>query len=372
MAGHDGDVGQRLPVVPNDAGQVVHDVRTQQSFMKPHAQVAGDAAGEGTLVECRIVKPDGDGLDRGTRRLRRQRGDQRRVHPARQEDPDRPVRDEPVLDRPAGNALHLVEHLALIHRRLRRERDIPIPLDQVAAARRVKRQPVRRGQRLHPLPYRQRRRHSLIGEEGVDRARIHVRPTRQQREQGVQRGGEGERRAIMRIEEGFLARAVARRAQDAPAAVPDGERELPVRAAHRFVKSPCPDALQQHLSIRPPSPVAPHAERRAQAREVVDLAVERDDVCPVLAHHGLVPGRREVEDREPPRAETDALVQPDATVVRPAILQTGRGRLPPPTRGGPPPAPPAPPGAPRALPPRRHDAAPANTSKYSAATRSHA
>jgi hypothetical protein len=56
--------------------------------------------------------------------------------------------------------------------------------------------------------------------------------------------------------------------------------------------------------------VAEGLELSAQFLEVVDLAVEDQDVARIGGDHGLGPGRAEIDDRQPPMADTRRTLDP--------------------------------------------------------------
>jgi hypothetical protein len=61
---------------------------------------------------------------------------------------------------------------------------------------------------------------------------------------------------------------------------------------------------QQDLRVaRAPKHHAGTLQLRPQRAKVVDLTVEDQAVARLLVEHRLVPGRREIEDRQPPEAE---------------------------------------------------------------------
>ena len=68
------------------------------------------------------------------------------------------------------------------------------------------------------------------------------------------------------------------------------------------------------------------AQFPAQSLEVVDLAVEGDDVALRGGDHRLMPRRRKVHDREPPEPQGDpgSGVRPFPAVVRAAVVQRAR------------------------------------------------
>ena len=67
-------------------------------------------------------------------------------------------------------------------------------------------------------------------------------------------------------------------------------------------------------------------ELPAKRLEIVDLAVEDDDVTPIVRAHRLVTGRREIDDRQPAEPERYATRGVDpATVVVWAAMDDRRG-----------------------------------------------
>ena len=372
VARYDRHVGQWLPVVPDDFRQGAHHIRPQHALVQLHAEVLRHAPGKRTLVELGVVKAHGDRLDRRFALLRRQRGDERRVDAARQEDADGAIGHQSLAHGTARDPLHLGEHFLLMHRRLGGIRHVPVALHHAVTGARVERQPVRGRQREDALPHRHRRGHGLVREVGVDGARVHRRALRKQLEQGVQRRGEGQRCAAVGIEERLLTRPVAGQVQRAFRGIPDGQRKLPVDAANRLLESPPAHAMQQHFRVGMSAKPARRLEFRAQPLEIVDLAVEHDDVLRVVARHRLVAGDRQVDDGQPARAEADALARPHAAVIGAAMDHARVGALhtfalPPGPR-----ADDSADGAHVSVPAPGHGAAPARASKYSPATRSHA
>ncbi len=69
-----------------------------------------------------------------------------------------------------------------------------------------------------------------------------------------------------------------------------------------------------------------HAELRPQLSVVVNFPVENYDEASIARDHGLVPGGREIHDRQAPVAQTHHIVGPAASVVRapaPQAVHTG-------------------------------------------------
>ncbi len=91
--------------------------------------------------------------------------------------------------------------------------------------------------------------------------------------------------------------------------VPDREREHPAQIAHA-VGAVLLEVVDDRLGVAAGlEAVALPLQRRPQRREVVDLAVERDDDRAVLVLHRLVAGD-EIDDRQPAVAERDLLRGP--------------------------------------------------------------
>src|SRR6266550_932949 len=60
-------------------------------------------------------------------------------------------------------------------------------------------------------------------------------------------------------------------------------------------------------------------ELSGELAKVVELAVVDEDRRTILSRHRLVPGRRDVDDREPQVDEADAVADPYPFVVRTAV-----------------------------------------------------
>ena len=128
----------------------------------------------------------------------------------------------------------------------------------------------------------------------------------------------------------LLAEAVARQVQRAGVLVPQRQREHAHAAPQRVVHAPVLERGEQRLGVGVPAPRGGGGAKLGPQREVVvDLAVEGDHPAPAGRGHGLVPGGREVHDRQPAVRQRQAgrRVQPHAAVVRPAVPdRIGHGR----------------------------------------------
>jgi len=143
------------------------------------------------------------------------------------------------------------------------------------------------------------------------------------RAQGADLRGEDEPARPVEVDERLLAHAVPRDEQLASARVPQGEGEhaaqhgqaaLAVLAVQR----------QQHLGVaRGAEDLALLFKNRAKRAEVVDLAVEDDDVAGVRVVHGLASARVQVQDGQArvPQGHVPAGIKPAAGLVRAAVAQ---------------------------------------------------
>ena len=164
--------------------------------------------------------------------------------------------------------------------------------------------------------------HVLAQRVAVDLAdEVGVRPQRPQL--GAEQQGAAEAAVVERL----LADPVARQGEAPRAPVPERQGEHALRAAQRLLDAPLLDRGQQHLGVGVAAEAVPaRPERGPQAAEVVDLAVQDQDVAARGGGHRLAAGGREVDDGEPPVAERHAGpgVGPGPGVVGPAVAQRVR------------------------------------------------
>ena len=82
--------------------------------------------------------------------------------------------------------------------------------------------------------------------------------------------------------------------------VPQCQREHPAGALEGAFDAPGCHRDQQHFGVRGAAEAgAARAQLFAQFTEIVDLAVERQNMAAVGGHHWLVAGGAEVDDRQP-------------------------------------------------------------------------
>src|SRR3569623_3723573 len=82
--------------------------------------------------------------------------------------------------------------------------------------------------------------------------------------------------------------------------------------------------LQQHLGVGTAAKTeSPRRQIGPQVGEIVDFAIEADDVAAIRACHRLSAGRRGIDDRESRMAQSDLAGRIDkhSVVVRPSALQ---------------------------------------------------
>ena len=146
--------------------------------------------------------------------------------------------------------------------------------------------------------------------------------------------GVGEKRAQLRAEEDdaarhrvvqrLLAQAVPGEVQDAVPAVPQGQGEHGIEPLESRAQAPGGHRLHHHLGVAmAPEAPAPVGQGGPQLGGVVTLSVVGGDPAAIGRDHGLVAGRREVDDGQ--SAVTEAhpglAVAPGALVVGPPMGQ---------------------------------------------------
>ena len=167
-----------------------------------------------------------------------------------------------------------------------------------------------------PAEHRARRRREPERQVGGERLLVEVARRRRMLEDRLDLGAEEHALRQQRVVQRLDAEPIAGEEELAPARVPDREGEHPVQAldargALLLVE------VDDRLGVgRGPEAVPARLEPGAQLAVVVDLAVVGDPDRPVLVGHRLMAGGREVDDREPPMAERDALLRTDARAAR--------------------------------------------------------
>ena len=126
--------------------------------------------------------------------------------------------------------------------------------------------------------------------------------------------------AVDAVVEGLDAERVPGAEQFAGPGVPDGEGVHAAEPVHHVLAHQGV-GLEQHLGVT----VGPQGDPLllqfgGHLDVVVDLAVEEHPEAAVGRAHRLVPGLRQVQDRQPPEAERDIRVGVHAIVVRPAVV----------------------------------------------------
>ena len=144
------------------------------------------------------------------------------------------------------------------------------------------------------------------------------------RAHGTDLAGEDHAVGVLSNVERLLADRVTREPQLAFPPVPQRQPVHGVELVQRGLDTVEGDELEQHLGVAgAPEPHPTRLEPRAQVAVAVHLTVEGDDPPIVGGDHRLRAGRRQVDDREPPVAESDSglVIGPPALPVGPAVSQ---------------------------------------------------
>ncbi len=252
-------------------------------------------------------------------RLRHHRHHGGGIHPAREERAERHIRHHARAD---GGA-DVVEQLLLLRRHAAAcaigEADVPILRGAAERLAAPHRQPVAGGQLRHARDDAGVVGHVAEREIIVDGGEVGRATQQRVGEQALEFGGEdqaavGQFRHVQRLHP----EAVAHQEQGAFCCIVDGEGEHAVEARqHR--RPPLPPAAQDHLGIAMRGEdVAERFQLGADLGEIVDLAVEGDDVAAVLRRHRLRAAGH-VDDGEAAVAEADAGGRPHPLPIRAAM-----------------------------------------------------
>ena len=131
--------------------------------------------------------------------------------------------------------------------------------------------------------------------------------------------------AVDAVVEGLDAERVPGAEQFARPGVPDGDGVHAAEPVYHVLADQGV-GLEQHLGVA----VGPQGDPLlpqfgGQFDVVVDLPVEEHPEAAVGRPHRLMPGQRQVQDRQPPEAERDIRVRVHAIVVRPAMVDPVQG-----------------------------------------------
>ena len=145
--------------------------------------------------------------------------------------------------------------------------------------------------------------------------------------QGLQFGTKHEDRAatlpLPAVIQRLFADAVARQGQGGSLPVPYRHGEHADGAHQRFADAPGIEACQQGFSIRMTAPCRRQAtffQLLAQQQMVIYFTIESDDITASGRRHGLMAGRRQVDDGQAtvPEADTLLCIAPIAFIIRAA------------------------------------------------------
>src|SRR5262249_49972285 len=267
------------------------------------------------LVEARDAKDNAERLDRPSRGVAHHRDYQARIHAARKEGPQRHVGDHASLYRSPKRDLTSLEPLLLVTGLA--VCIVERPVTTASHSLRPRLHEARCRELLDCRVNAPVLRDEVEIEELVDRTGIDREAISGGEPDALDVAREVEPVAKIRIEERLLPQPVPRKEQPLARSIPESESEHPVQAGvEEPLRSPFLVRMNDDLGVGPRSEAMPGSpELVSQVIEVVDLPVEDDPDRPVLVAHGLVAGRRAVDDAEPPVGKPDARRRPDPAIV---------------------------------------------------------
>ena len=319
-----GGVGERLVVHRRqERDDVTRLIGAEIEFVVLGAEVPGNCLGVLRLVEARLVEPDGEGQHRTVALLLHESHDGSRVDTTRQQCPERHVRHHFLTDRRAEPALHRRHNLRIgamqgvTLTRRHRIGQLPVRFNGDRAGG-IDRRDVA-GKKLADATIDGEGRGNVVvpGIEG-QRVAIDVCPGVGVRPKCLQFAAEQEGLPDPPVVEGLFSEAITDEMEQACLAVPEGKGELAGHALHRGHDAPGDEGRKHHLGVGVTAKgLAQRLEVPAQLGEVVDLAVEDDQVAAIVRPHGLVALDREIEDRQASMTQrhTGLGVEPDPCIV---------------------------------------------------------
>ena len=313
-----GRVGHRIVEVPDDLRQLRGEL-VRPDHVRAVAQ-AERLRGLLRLLDLAVARAGEAGREglHARPRLRGERADGRRVHPAGQERADRNVAAQVGGDRVAQRRQDALRGLR--GGRLGRAQHRPPVAERLDRAARPGGEVVPGRQAADRRRHRRGRGHVLERQVQPERVGVDHRDLARAEER-LALGGEPQLPAALglRVVQRLDAERVPGAEQLAGLGVPDREGEHPAQPAQR-VPALGRVRLEQDLGVRAAAQRHPAIPQPlGQLRVVVDLAVVDHQVTAVGRSHRLVPGRRRVDDRQPPGAEGDRAVREHPFVVRPAM-----------------------------------------------------
>src|SRR5262245_12519284 len=311
---HRRGVAERLAVVPHELREDLPRVRLHHELLVIGMVACRHLPCMDELVVSRDAEADAERLDRPSRGVAHHRDHQARIHAARTERPQRHVGNHASLYRSPKRDLTSLEPLLLV-----------TDLAACIVERPVTTGPDSLRSHLHEARCRKLLDFPVDAsvlcdeveiEELVDRTGIDCEAIAGGEPDTLDVAREVEPVAKIRIEERFLPQPVSRKEQALARSIPESEREHPVQALEEPLRSPFLVRMNDDLGVGPRSEaMSGSPELVSQVIEVVDLAVEDDPDRPVLVAHGLVAGRRAVDDAEPSVGKPDARRQPETAIV---------------------------------------------------------
>src|SRR5580704_4335900 len=108
--------------------------------------------------------------------------------------------------------------------------------------------------------------------------------------------------------------------------IPDHEGKHALQSG-QAVLAPLAISLDQGFGVTTAAPAPGRLQLLAQQQVIVDFAIECNDIALIRRQHGLMPGRRQVEDGQAPLSQADLRVMPNALVIRTATHQPPQRRF---------------------------------------------
>ena len=316
--------------MPDELWQYRDRIGLDDKFLVLGAVALSDEARVTPLVVILVGEADRKRLDPAGTGARHHRDDAARIDAARQKRAERHIGHEAQPHR----LFQMRDKLGLQFRRAARQaarlrlRQLPVAhgLAHLPAARRIRLDgEVMRGGQFEDAAERGLGcRHILQAEIAVDR--IEVRSTRHAGpgEHRLDLGAKQKRRPVRHgparsVIKRLFAEPVARQDQPTRAAVPQCQREHAAQPGKQG-RPPGMPAIGDDLAV---GAAAEHVtERRelvADRGEIVDLAIIGQPHHAIGRGDRLMPGRRQIDDREPRVPEAAQPVRPDALIVRAAM-----------------------------------------------------
>src|SRR5712692_4728052 len=263
------------------------------------------------LIELGFVEADGESLDPLAPMTLQDRGEDRGVDATGKENADGYVRDHAVAEGVDHERLQLIGQLVFTPRPLipGRIEHAPVSSD-FRFTFRAQFQPVPGG-KFEDVLINAVRLDDVTVTEVIDyRRTVKLGGPVPEGPQRLQFGPEPERVSVPAVIQRLDPQAVAQQIKPAVGFRPERDGEHADEAAYR-PRTPLGERLENHLGIAgSEKSVAQHFQVFANLAKVIDLSVKYHHPAAVAGRHGLMSEGREVQDRQPGVAQSDAAVEP--------------------------------------------------------------